>query len=267
MNRIKQKFEILKEKSEKALVGFVTAGDPDLKKSMEIIDTMIESGIDILELGVPFSDLSADGPVIQQASKRALKNNVTLDDVLEMAGKIREKSQIPIIIFTYYNPVFAMGIQEFCQKALKNGVDGVLIVDLPFEESDEFLKVKGAEKLSLIQLIAPLTPKKRMEMITKSASGFIYLISKTGVTGSSGFDAKKTSLVEKELRSCTNLPICTGFGISTPDHVSQVAEFSDGVVIGSAFVKIIEDNLENTKLLESIKYAAMKFKEATKNVK
>jgi len=147
--------------------------------------------------------------------------------------------------FWFWVPVFAMGVEIFCHKALKNGADGVLIVDLPFEESDEILRFKETEKLCLIRLIAPLTPYKRMKMIAKSASGFIYLISKTGITGSIGFDAKKTSLIAKNLRSATSLPICTGFGISTSDHVKAVAAFSDGVVIGSAFVKIIEDNLEN----------------------
>ena len=264
MNRIEQKFNSLQKKNEKALIGFVTAGDPDLKRSMEIINTMIDSGIDILELGVPFSDPSADGPVIEQASKRALTNNVTLEDVLDMAGKIRETTQIPIIIFTYYNPVFSMGVERFCQTALKNGADGVLIVDLPFEESNEILRFKELEKLSLIRLISPLTPYKRMKMITESASGFIYLISKTGITGSSGFNAEKTSIIAKSLRSATSLPICTGFGISTPDHVKAVSAFSDGVVIGSAFVKIIEDNLENPELLKILKHSTIKFKRETK---
>ena len=263
MNRIKQKFNILRKKGEKALVGFVTGGDPDLKKSMEIIMTMIDSGIDILELGVPFSDPTADGPVIQKASKRALKNHVTLEDILNMAGEIRKKTQIPIIIFTYYNPVFVMGVQTFCKKAIKNGADGVLIVDLPFEESNEFLQFKEAEKLSLIRLIAPVTNEDRMKMITKSASGFIYLISKTGITGSSGLNTKKTSLIAKNLKSVIDLPICTGFGISTPDHVKEVAKFSDGIVIGSAFVKIIEENLENQNLLKIIRQTTIKFKEAT----
>jgi len=264
MNRIEQKFNLLKQNKEKALVGFVTAGDPDLKRSFEIINTMIDSGIDILELGVPFSDPAADGPVIQKASKRALKKGVTLEDVLEMSGRIREKCQIPIIIFTYYNPVFAMGVQKFCKKALENGADGVLIVDLPHEESNEFLQFKEAKNLSLIKLIAPVTSYKRMKMITESASGFIYLISKTGITGSAGFDAEKTSLIAENLRSATNLPICTGFGISTSDHVKEIARFSDGIVIGSAFVKIIEENLENPRLPELIKQATINFKEATR---
>lgn len=265
MNRIELKFKDLAKKKEKALVGFVTAGDPDLKKSMEIIQAMIDSGIDVLELGVPFSDPSADGPVIQRASKRALKSGVTIEDVLTMAGKIRKTAYIPIIIFTYYNPVFAMGVQNFCQKSLKNGVDGVLIVDLPFEESDEFLQFKEAQKLCLIRLIAPVTSEDRIKMITKSARGFIYLISKTGITGSKGLDTQKTELIAKKIKSVTSLPQCTGFGISTPDHVKQVARFSDGIVIGSAFVKIIEDNLENPKLSEIIKHAALKFKNAARD--
>jgi len=264
MNRIEETFNRLQKKGEKALIGFVTAGDPDLKKSMEIINTMITSGIDILELGVPFSDPTADGPVIQRSSKRALKNNVTLDNVLDMTGQIREKSQIPIIIFTYYNPVFSMGVQTFYPKAIKKGVDGILIVDLSFEESNEILSFEAAEKIHLIRLIAPVTPLKRMERIAKSATGFIYLISKTGITGSKDFNAEKTSLIAKKLKSVTSHRICTGFGISTPDHVKAAAAFSDGVVIGSAFEKIIEDNLENQNLLEILKHATIKFKNATK---
>jgi tryptophan synthase alpha chain len=264
MNRIEKQFNMLKKRGEKALVGFITAGDPDLNKSMEIIMTMIESGIDILELGVPFSDPSADGPVIQRSSTRALQNSVTLENVLDMAGRIREKTQIPIIIFTYYNPVFVMGVQKFARKALKNGADGVLIVDLPFEEANEFLQFKETQELTLIRLITPVTPYERMKMITESASGFIYLISKTGITGSKGFDAKKTSRIAKNLKSVTTLPICTGFGISTPDHVKKTARFSDGIVIGSAFEKIIEDNIENPDLLERIKNATIEYKKATR---
>ncbi len=262
MNRIEQTFDRLKKRGEKALVGFVTAGDPDIEKSIEIVTAMMDGGVDILELGVPFSDPSADGPVIQRASKRALTNRITLDDVLDMAARLRERTTVPIIIFTYYNPLFTMGPDIFCRKALRKGVDGVLIVDLPFEESGEILKFKESENLDFISLIAPVTPVKRMEMITASSSGFIYLISKTGITGSSGLNTIKTGSIAEKLRSVTDIPICTGFGISTPDHVRAVASFSDGVVIGSAFVKIIEDNLESPELSELIRQATVRFKKS-----
>jgi tryptophan synthase alpha chain len=264
MNRINEKFQLLQEKNEKALVGFITAGDPDMEKSIKIIKVMIDTGLDILELGVPFSDPSADGPVIQRSSARALASGTTLEAVLDMTKKIRKMTDIPIILFTYYNPVFVMGSQKFCQKALSNGADGVLIVDLPLEESDELTKLKEMKELFFIRLVSPTTPKKRMTKIAQAANGFIYLISKTGVTGSCGLNTCETGSTAINLRSVTSLPICTGFGISTPGEIREVAAFSDGVVIGSAFEKIIETNIDNPELYKIMAVATAKFKEATK---
>ena len=249
MNRIKKKFDELKEKRQKALVGFLTAGDPDFSKSLAVITKMCDAGLDVLELGIPFSDPTADGPVIQRSSARALAKEIHISKILKMTKEIRKTSDIPIILFTYYNPVLAFGIEKFYREAKKAGVDGTLVVDLPLEESDEMTNFWEDDDFSLIRLLAPTTPKKRMEKILKAAdSGFVYLVSKTGVTGSDGLDSSKVLKQIKMIRSVSNLPVCVGFGISTPDDVSQIASFADGVVIGSAFERLIENNINNPEL-------------------
>lgn len=248
MDRLKRTFESLAKKGEKALVGFVTAGDPDMETSLEIIRKMCDGGLDILELGVPFSDPTADGPVIQRSSARALKKGMTLEDVLDMTGKIREFSDIPIILFSYYNPVFAFGAKQFYTNALEKGADGVLIVDLPPEESEEMTGVWDGNELSLIRLIAPTTPVERMKTIADAASGFLYMVSKTGVTGSDGLDTSSIEFYVKKLRTVTHLPICVGFGISTPEDVRAISKMADGIVIGSAFERLIENHLNDKDL-------------------
>ena len=235
MNRIEKKFMDLKQNNEKALVGFVTAGDPDMDTSLKIITAMCGNGIDILELGVPFSDPTADGPVIQRSSVRALKNNVSLKMVIKMVSELRRQTEIPIIIFSYYNPILAFGANHFRPEAITAGADGVLVVDLPHEESAEFTYDWANNGFSLIKLLAPTTPQKRMAEIASSATGFLYLVSKTGVTGSDGLDTSEINTQMQLLRSVTNLPVCVGFGISTADDVAAVASMADGVVIGSAF--------------------------------
>ncbi len=194
MNRIGETFEALKQKNEKALVGFVTAGDPNISESLNIINAMCAAGVDILELGIPFSDPTADGPVIQRSSGRALAAGLTLRAVLDMTQKIREQSEVPIILFSYYNPIHAYGNKAFYEDALSAGADGVLVVDLPPEESDEMTDTWEGDELSLIRLIAPTTPQERMKQIADSASGFLYLVSKTGVTGSDGLDTSEIAL-------------------------------------------------------------------------
>lgn len=266
MNRIKKKFQELKEANESALVGFVTAGDPDPDKSLEIINAMCRSGLDVLELGIPFSDPSADGPVIQRSSMRALKAGMTLPGVLKTAAAIRKNTDIPIILFSYYNPIFAYGIEKFCKNASEAGADGVLVVDLPPEESDELTR-HFSENFSIIRLIAPTTPKERMEKICKTAGGFLYLVSKTGVTGSDGLNTKEIKITSDHLSSLTSLPVCIGFGISTTEDVSKISSFSDGVVIGSAFERIIEEKTETSELVATISKQVSEYKKATKKQK
>ncbi len=264
MNRINKTFEDLKQKNEKALVGFVTAGDPSINDSLKIITEMCKAGMDILELGVPFSDPTADGPVIQRSSSRALAQGVNLKAVLEMTRKIREDFEVPIILFSYYNPIHAYGIEAFYRDAISAGADGVLVVDLPPEESDEMTSCEMSKKLPIIRLFAPTTPVERMEKIAQSASGFLYLVSKTGVTGSDGLDTKEIGSNTELLRSVTSIPICVGFGISTPEDVAAVAAVADGVVIGSAFERMIEENLENPDLSAILGQRTGAYKKATK---
>lgn len=267
MNRIQQQFEKLSQNKSKALVGFVTAGDPDVDTSLKIITAMCKNGIDILELGVPFSDPTADGPVIQRSSARALKNHVSLDTVLKMVRKVREHFEIPIIIFSYYNPILAYGVDRFQPDAVSAGADGVLVVDLPPEESAELTSGWTNDDFSLIKLLAPTTPKERMAHIASSASGFIYLVSKTGVTGSDGLDTSEIGAQMNILKSITALPVCVGFGISSTDDVAAVAALADGVVIGSAFERLIEENINHPDLASLIGKQTAEYKAATKNNK
>jgi tryptophan synthase alpha chain len=264
MNRIQSKFENLKKNNEKALVGFVTAGDPDVETSLQIISAMCENGIDILELGVPFSDPTADGPVIQRSSARALKNKVSLNTVLAMIRKIRKTTDIPVIIFSYYNPILSYRTDRFYPDSFAAGADGALVVDLPPEESDELTSGWSMKDFPLIRLLAPTTPKNRMAQIASNASGFLYLVSKTGVTGSDGLDTSEINSQMDILRSVTALPVCVGFGISTAEDVSAVATMADGVVIGSAFERLIEENVDQPDLTELIGKRTAEYKAATK---
>ena len=264
MDRIKNTFEQVKKKGERALIGFVTAGDPNFDISLEVIKKMCSSGLDILELGIPFSDPTADGPVIQRSSARALENGVTVSTVFEMATEIRKTIEIPIILFSYYNPIHAYGAENFYNESVKAGVDGVLIVDLPPEESREMTSKWIGDDLSLIRLIAPTTPLSRMKEISDSASGFLYLVSKTGVTGSNGLDTSNIEKYVTDLRSVTDFPISVGFGISTADDVKAISKLADGIVIGSAFERLIESGLENKKLPLIMGKKVKEYKEATK---
>jgi tryptophan synthase alpha chain len=265
MNRIDTTFTKLKEKGESALVGFVTAGDPDYALSLEIVTSMCTAGLDVLELGIPFSDPTADGPVIQRSSARSLSSGADLSSVMAMTRELREITEIPIILFSYYNPILAYGPVAFYDEAVAAGADGVLVVDLPPEESDEMTGLWPGEALALIRLVAPTTPRERMAYIAQTATGFLYLVSKTGVTGSDGLDLTEVAANTTALKSISSLPVCVGFGISSPEDVRSIAAAADGVVIGSAFEKIIEDNLENPDLVAMMGATVKRLKAATVN--
>lgn len=264
MNRLTETFGRLRDNKESALVGFVTAGDPDIDTSLQIINSMCENGLDILEIGVPFSDPSADGPVIQRSSSRALKHRVSLATVMAMVERVRRRTAIPIIIFSYYNPVLAYGLDRFQKDAVLAGADGVLVVDLPLEESDELTSSWTNPDFSFINLVAPTTPRERMAKIAAKSSGFLYLVSKTGVTGSDGLDTSEIAGQMHILRSVTSLPVCVGFGISTPEDVAAVAAMADGVVIGSAFERLIEENINHSDLVRLMGEQTAEYKAATK---
>jgi tryptophan synthase alpha chain len=223
------------------LVAYLTAGDPDLATTRKIALAAIDAGADVLELGVPFSDPLADGPVIQRASERAVRNGTKLADVLALAAELRrERPQAGLVIFSYYNPVLRFGLERFCESAEKAGVDGVLITDMIVEEADEYLKHLHAHHLAPIFLAAPTSPDERLERIAKASQGFVYAISRTGITGTQQQLASDAEQLAKRLRRFTDLPVAVGFGISNAEHVAAVGEFADAAVVGSALVALIE---------------------------
>jgi len=249
MGRIGDKFESLRGKNQKALIVYLTAGDPSLAATRDLIFGLEKAGVDILEIGVPFSDPTADGPVIQEASQRALKTGTTLESVLALVAEVRKSSQIPIVLFGYFNPIFVYGVSKFAKDAQRAGVDGVLVVDLPREEAQELRVYTDAAGLDFISLVAPTTGKERLKKIVQSATGFLYYISITGVTGTA---APKIADIRKELekiRKITKLPVAVGFGISTPAQAKEIAACADGVVIGSAVVRLIDENKDNRELI------------------
>ena len=226
-----------------ALVAYVTCGDPDVATTREIILAAIEAGADVIELGVPFSDPVADGPVIQRASERALKHGTSLAQVLTLAAEIRERAQSTgLIVFSYLNPILRMGLEKFCKVARAAGVDGALVTDLPVEEAGEYLRAMRKHDLSPIFLTAPTSPDERLRSIAAASRGFVYAVSRTGVTGQRQQLAEDTRKLVKRLRRATKLPIACGFGISTPEQFAEVGEFADAVVVGSAIVETIERN-------------------------
>jgi tryptophan synthase alpha chain len=224
------------------LVVYITCGDPSLEVSREVALAAIRAGADVIELGVPFSDPVADGPVIQRASERALQQGTELAGVLGVAREIRGQSEAGIIVFSYLNPILQFGVEAFCAAAKEAGVDGVLVTDLPVEEAAEYLRAMKAHKLAPVFLAAPTSTNERLRAVARHSRGFVYAISRTGITGTrQDVAADARSLVER-LRALTKLPIAVGFGVSTPGQFAEVGQFADAVVIGSAIVQRIEQN-------------------------
>jgi len=225
------------------LIAYVTCGDPDLATTKEVILAAIDAGAAIIELGVPFSDPVADGPVIQRASERALKNGTNLEHVLTLAAEIREHSQSAgLVIFSYLNPILRMGLPKFCRVARAAGVDGTLITDLPIEESQDYIRGTRDNDLATIFLAAPTSTDQRLKQITELSSGFIYAISRTGVTGERAQMSDDARNLVKRLRRFSKLPVAVGFGISTPEQFAAVGKFAEAAVVGSAIVNVIEQN-------------------------
>src|SRR5450432_1417462 len=226
-----------------ALVAYVTCGDPDLATTREIVLAAIASGADVIELGVPFSDPVADGPVIQRASERALRGGTTLAQVLTLAAEIRQHAQSTgLIIFSYWNPILRMGLEKFCKVARLAGIDGALVTDLPVEESGEYLRLMRQNNLATVFLAAPTSPDKRLKQIAGNSTGFVYAVSRTGVTGTRVQPPEEAEKLVRRLRKFTQLPIAVGFGISTPDQFAAVGKFADAGVIGSKIVETSERN-------------------------
>ena len=239
MNRIAEKFRNLGKRNEKGLITYVTAGDPDLDGTGRIVEVLERAGADILELGVPFSDPTADGPVIQAASRRALKSGTTLRSVLGLVSEVRKRSEMPIVLFGYYNPIHAYGPERFAREAARAGVDGVLVVDLPFEEAGELRRYTDPEGIEFITLVAPTTGEDRARRMGREASGFLYYISVTGVTGTKRPAVQTTQQEVSRLKRLSSLPVAVGFGVTAPEQASEIGSFADAVVVGSALVEVI----------------------------
>lgn len=251
MNRIDKAFITCKEKNKKALIGFITAGDPTIEKTKSLVTTMEEAGVDILEIGIPFSDPLADGPVIQNASQRAIKNGVSVDSVFDLVKEARESSDLPIVFLVYYNTIYNYSREKFLQEADAAGVDGLIIPDLPLEEMEEFEHYNKGTNVYIIPLVAP-TSKNRVKEITSHGNGFVYCVSSMGVTGrQSDFDANLAYYLNLVKRQ-TDLPICIGFGISTSDDISKLKGYADGLIVGSKIVDTIYNNQDNDEAVISL---------------
>ena len=263
-NRVTEKFESLKRSGRKGFIAYIAAGDPDLETTRKLVLEFDRIGVDLVELGVPFSDPLADGVVNQKAAERALKSGTNVKKVLATVKRIRETSDIPIILFTYFNPVHYMGIEQFVAEAADSGVDGALVLDLPPEESKEYKALMDMKDLCTVYLLAPTSTDDRIDLISRFSTGFVYYVSREGVTGmrekmSGGVD----SMVEK-IRSRSGSPVAVGFGISDSDMAAEVALYADAVVVGSAIVKKIEEKGDRPDLIEHVSRFVSQLVEAVK---
>ena len=252
MTRIEKKFAQLNAEGRKAFIPYITTGDPSIETTLELVLALEKAGADVIELGVPFSDPIADGPVIQRATERALHNGVTLQKVLGQGRLIRNKSEIPLVLFSYFNPLLNHGLDKLAQDAVAAGFDGVLASDLPVEESQVFVKTMRASGLNTIFLVAPTSSRERMKAIAETSTGFLYAVSRTGVTGERQELPDDLRDFLRTLRTFTKSPIAVGFGISRPEHLQAVWQEADGAVVGSSIVKKVEEYIGNPKLASEV---------------
>jgi len=252
MNRINSKFQFLKNQKRKAFIAFITAGDPDLKTTENLVVAFEQAGVDIIELGVPFSDPLADGPIIQASYYRALNRGTTVKKILESVKRLRLKTSIPIALMSSYNPILHFGEDKFVKACADAGVDGLIIPDLPPEEAKNLRRAAGRYDIAVIFFCAPTSTEERIRTNTRASSGFIYYVSLTGITGTQ--KAITSSVIKhiKHIKRFTKKPVCAGFGISTPQQVKGIGRSADGVIVGSAIVKAIEQNKGNRNLVPAV---------------
>jgi tryptophan synthase alpha chain len=263
MNRIDKKFSDLRKAGGKALIAFFTAGDYGLPATKKFVLEFEENGVDIIELGVPFSDPIADGPTIQASSERSLKRGTKLRDIISVVGQLRKKTQIPIVLMGYYNPILKYGPSKFVSDCVKNGVDGAIIPDLPPEEAGELTEAAKGRDFDIIFLLSPTSTLKRIKMVSRMTRGFIYYVSLTGITGArsslpAGF-AERVKLIKK----ISDKPVCVGFGVSMPKQVERISAVADGVIVGSAIVKQMQKNSTNKKFIKNVGDYVRKLAEAS----
>jgi tryptophan synthase alpha chain len=252
MSRIKERFTQLKSEGRKAFIPYITAGDPDLTTTERLLVALAEAGADVIELGVPFSDPMADGPVIQRASERALQNPLGIADILPLVTRFRQTSDVPVILFTYFNPLLQFAGEKIGEALQTAGVDGVLITDLIPEEADVFVAQMRAAGIDTVFLVAPTSSDERIKMIANYATGFVYVVARTGVTGMREQMSADIESLVKRVRRYSDLPVAVGFGISTHDHVQEVWQYADGAVVGSRLVLEIEKNLDSSDIVEKV---------------
>jgi tryptophan synthase alpha chain len=258
--RISRLFARLKSEGKKGLVAYITAGDPSPDRTTELVLALERGGADLIELGVPFSDPVADGPVIQAASERAIKAGTTLRKVLEIAKEIRQASEVPLLLFSYLNPILRYRVEALAQDAAAAGIDGCLITDLSVEEADAYIGAMRAQGLDTVFLAAPTSTPRRLGLVAKYSTGFVYLVSRTGVTGERNSVSGSLEPLVESVRRTTSLPLAVGFGISTPEQVRQVGVLADAAVVGSAFVHMIERNAASASLPVQLESMARELK-------
>ena len=263
--RISRRFAELREAGELGIVAYITAGDPTLDATLEFVLALAEAGADVIELGVPFSDPLADGPTIQRASERALKSGTTLAGVLDLVRRIRQSSEVPLVFFSYYNPILQMGLEKFAAAAANAGGDGVLVTDLTPEEAEDYRRILHSHSLDTIFLAAPTSDDERLQKIAGASSGFLYLISRTGVTGAKESLSDELPALLRRVRRFTDLPVAVGFGISLPGHVSVLGGLADAAVIGSALVSEIEKAPTPDGAARALRERLHSFKEAARH--
>ena len=248
MTRIGRLFDCMKRHGRKGLIAYLTAGDPAPERTPPLIEALVRGGADLIELGVPFSDPIADGPVIQRAGERALRAGTTLAAVLDIAAQVRERSDVPLLLFTYLNPVMRYGLDRLAGDAAACGIDGCLLTDASVEEAHEYLGAMHRHGLDTVFLAAPTSTERRLKLVARYSTGFVYLVSRTGVTGEHESLSAAVAPLIRSMRAVTDLPLAVGFGISRPEHVAELGRQVEAVVVGSAFVRLIERNLDNTSL-------------------
>lgn len=265
MTRISETFAALRSRGEVALIPYITAGDPDLATTFHLVHELARQGADLIELGVPFSDPMADGPTHQRAAERALRSGTSIARVLDLAQNLRRTLPVPLILFTYYNPVFRYGGDRFARDARQAGVDGVLCVDLPPEEADELKRETDRQDLDLIFLLAPTSSLSRVRTVLTRARGFVYYVAVTGVTGARATLPPDLSEMVRRIRAISPVPVGVGFGISSPEQAAEVASVADAVIVGSALSQIIETHGGQPDLIERIGVFASSLKQGIRN--
>lgn len=256
MSRIARLFERLRREGRPALIAYLTAGDPSTERTPSLVAALERGGADLIELGVPFSDPIADGPVIQRASERALRAGATLRGVLEIGRRVRAESEIPILLFTYLNPVLRYGLDAVARDAATAGIDGCLLTDLSVEEAEDYVSVMRRHGLDTVFLAAPTSTPERLRLVARYSTGFVYLVSRTGVTGERVSLSDSVGPLVRAMREITALPLAVGFGISRPEHAAAVGAIAEGVVVGSAFVRIVEEGAAGAALEERLEELA-----------